>query len=152
MEEKNILREIKTLDHLVINRLSVNCISNIKRITPSQIHIMEYIINSPKKEVYQKDLEKIINHSRATVSSVLITMEKNGLIKRITDNNDTRIKKIILSRKALNVFEESKESIKMIEKECLNGISEKDLCIFCKVLNKMKNNLQRKDDKYDEII
>ncbi|MDD5865358.1 MAG: MarR family transcriptional regulator [bacterium] len=152
MEDKNFLREIKALDHLIINRLSVDCISNINRITPSQIHILEYIINSPKKEVYQKDLEKIINHSRATVSSVLITMEKNGLIKRITDNNDTRIKKIVLSNKALNVFEKSKKNINLIEKECLNGISQNDLCIFYKVLNKMKNNLQRKDDIYDEII
>lgn len=152
MKEKNILREIKTLDHLVINKLGINNISNIKRMTPSQIYILEYIINSSKKEVSQKDLEKILKHSRATVSSVLFTMEKNGLIKRITDNNDTRSKKIILTEKALNVFEKSKENINLIEKECLNGISQNDLCIFYKVLNKMKNNLQRKDDKNDKTI
>lgn len=152
MKEKNILREIKTLDHLVINKLGINNISNIKRMTPSQIYILEYIINSSKKEVFQKDLEKILKHSRATVSSVLITMEKNGLIKRITDNNDTRSKKIILTEKALNVFEISKENVNLIEKECLNGISQNDLCIFYKVLNKMKNNLQRKDDKNDKTI
>ena len=152
MEDKNFLREIKALDHLIINRLSVDCISNINRITPSQIHILEYIINNSKKEVSQKDLEKILKHSRATVSSVLITMERNGLIKRITDDNDTRIKKIVLSNKALNVFEKSKENVNLIEKECLNGISQNDLCIFYKVLNKMKNNLQRKDDKNDKTI
>ena len=149
MENKNFLREIKSLDHLIINRLSVDYISNIKRITPSQIHILEYIINNSKKEVSQKDLEKILKHSRATVSSVLFTMEKNGLIKR---NNDTKSKKIILTEKALNVIEKSKENINLIEKECLNGISQNDLCIFYKVLKKMKNNLQRKDDKYDETI
>ena len=82
----------------------------------------------------------------------MITMEKNGLIKRITDNNDTRSKKIILTEKALNVFEISKENVNLIEKECLNGISQNDLCIFYKVLNKMKNNLQRKDDKNDKTI
>ena len=48
MEDKNFLREIKALDHLIINRLSVDCISNINRITPSQIHILEYIINIRK--------------------------------------------------------------------------------------------------------
>lgn len=152
MEDKNFLREIKELDHLIINRLSVDCISNINRITPSQIHILEYIINNSKKEVSQKDLKKILKHSRATVSSVLFTMEKNGLIKRITDNNDTRSKKIILTEKALNVFEISKENVNLIEKECLNGISQNDLCIFYKVLKKMKNNLQRKDDKNDKTI
>lgn len=152
MKEKNILREIKTLDHLVINKLGINNISNIKRMTPSQIYILEYIINSSKKEVSQKDLEKILKHSRATVSSVLITMEKNGLIKRIIDNNDTRSKKIILTEKALNVYEKSSESVNLIEKKCLNGINENDLSIFCMVLKKMINNLQRKDDRNDKTI
>lgn len=60
MKEKNILREIKTLDHLVINKLGINNISNIKRMTPSQIYILEYIINSSKKEVYSKRFRKNI--------------------------------------------------------------------------------------------
>ena len=150
MEDKNFLREIKELDHLIINRLSVDYISNINRITPSQIHILEYIINNSKKEVSQKDLEKILKHSRATVSSVLFTMEKNGLIVRITDNTDNRTKKIVLSSNAQRVFNRSKEKIKKIEDICLKDITEKDLNTFINVLSKMTENL--KEERNEKII
>ena len=150
--DNSVLKNIKIFHQLVINSIGVKDMPKYPSVTTTQIQIMEYIISRPKKCALQKEFEKVLGLSRATVSSVLITMEKNGLIKRNIDNNDTRSKKIILTEKALNVFEKSKENINLIEKECLNGISQNDLCIFYKVLKKMKNNLQRKDDKYDETI
>lgn len=111
---------------------------------------MEYIISRPKKCALQKEFEKVLGLSRATVSSVLITMEKNGLIVRITDNTDTRTKKIVLSSNAQRVFNSSKEKIKKIEDICLKDITEKDLNTFINVLSKMTENL--KEERNEKII
>ena len=148
--EKKILKKVKIFHQLVINSMGVKDMPKYPNVTTTQIEIMEYIINSPKKYALQKEFEKILGLSRATVSSVLITMEKNGLIVRITDNNDTRTKKIVLSNNAQKVFESSKDKIKKLENKCISGINEKDLNIFMEVLSKMTKNL--KEDKNEKTI
>ena len=148
--ENNVLKDIKIFHQLVINNIGVKDMPKYPSVTTTQIQIMEYIISRPKKYALQKEFEKVLGLSRATVSSVLITMEKNGLIVRITDNTDTRTKKIVLSNKAQRVFYSSKEKIKSIEDKCLRGINEKDLNTFVNVLSKMIENL--KEERSEKII
>ena len=148
--KRSILKSVKTFHQLVINSMGIRNMPKYPNVTTTQIEIMEYIINSPKKYALQKEFEKVLGISRATVSSVLITMEKNGLIVRITDNNDTRTKKIVLSNNAQKVFESSKEKIESLEKKCISGINEEDLNTFIKVLSKMTENL--KEEKNVKII
>lgn len=144
--KRSILKSVKTFHQLVINSMGVRNMPKYPNVTTTQIEIMEYIINSPKKYALQKEFEKVLGLSRATVSSVLITMEKNGLIVRITDNNDTRTKKIVLSNNAQKVFESSKEKIESLEKKCISGINEENLNTFIKVLSKMTENLKEETD------
>ena len=80
-------------------------IEKLSKPTPTQMQIMDYFLDNNKKEIFQKDLEDILHLRRATVSGVLQTMEKNKLIQRVTDEEDTRIKKIILNKKAKKIFE-----------------------------------------------
>lgn len=148
--DNSVLKNIKIFHQLVINSIGVKDMPKYPSVTTTQIQIMEYIISRPKKCALQKEFEKVLGLSRATVSSVLITMEKNGLIVRITDNIDTRTKKIVLSNNAQRVFNSSKEKIKKIEDICLKDITEKDLNTFINVLSKMTENL--KEERNEKII
>ena len=148
--ENSVLKNIKIFHQLVINSIGVKDMPKYPSVTTTQIQIMEYIISRPKKCALQKEFEKVLGLSRATVSSVLITMEKNGLIVRITDNTDTRTKKIVLSSNAQKVFNRFKEKIKKIEDICLKDITEKDLNTFINVLSKMTENL--KEERNEKII
>ena len=145
--DNNVLKDIKIFHQLVINSIGVKDMPKYPSVTTTQIQIMEYIISRPKKCALQKEFEKVLGLSRATVSSVLITMEKNGLIVR---NTDTRTKKIVLSSNAQRVFNSSKEKIKKIEDICLKDITEKDLNTFINVLSKMTENL--KEERNEKII
>ena len=145
--DNNVLKDIKIFHQLVINSIGVKDMPKYPSVTTTQIQIMEYIISRPKKCALQKEFEKVLGLSRATV---LITMEKNGLIVRITDNTDTRTKKIVLSNNAQRVFNSSKEKIKKIEDICLKDITEKDLNTFINVLSKMTENL--KEERNEKII
>lgn len=139
-----ILYQIKSLNKSVVRTLlsNIECSINFDKIpTPTQMQILEYIIKNDK-EVYQKDLETILNLRRATISGVLQTMEKNNLIERISHEEDARTKKIILTEKARIMFEKSEEKILELEKVITKDITKKDLETFLKVINKMKENLK----------
>ena len=63
---------------------------------PLQGAIINYLYENKKKDIYQKDLEIAFNISKAAISDVLNTMEKNEMIERVQSDLDARYKKIIL--------------------------------------------------------
>ena len=77
------------------------------------------------------------------MSVVLQTMEKNHLITRVTDIEDTRAKKIILNEETKNIFLRHLKQFEEIEKVIVDGIPEEELEIFFEVIQKMKNNVEK---------
>lgn len=151
MHDYKVLYEIKTLEKLIVrNIMNEEEICSMKTPTPTQVQIMEYILEHQNEEVYQKDLEDILNLRRATVSGVLQTMEKNGLLDRQIAKNDARVKKIILSKKAEQLFLEKKKQFEKIEKALVQDISEKELRTFSNVLNKMMLNAKKVSENRKE--
>ena len=153
--EKRVLYHIKTLDKLIFRTLMgdvgfdekrIEEIKKNKVITPTQMYIISYILKSPEGEVEQKDLEKVLNLRRATVSGVLHTMEKNDLIVRITNELDTRKKKIRLNSKAEEIFCENRKNFEKLEKIVRRDIEEEDLEVFFRVVEKMKQNIKSNEN------
>lgn len=144
MQDYKVLYKIKTLEKLIVrNIMNEEEICSMKTPTPTQVQIMEYILEHQNEEVYQKDLEDILNLRRATVSGVLQTMEKHGLLDRQIAKNDARVKKIILSKKAEQLFLEKKKQFEKIGKALVQDISEQELRTFSNVLNKMMMNAKK---------
>lgn len=143
-----VLYQIKTLEKIVLRKFlngDKNLIScSMSTPTPTQMQILEYILEHENDVIYQKDLEKILNLRRATVSGVLHTMEKNQLIKRITDSVDTRTKRIVLNDKAKSIFLQHAKKMEKIEEVLIDGISTKDLETFSRIIEKMKENARNK--------
>ncbi len=142
--ERRVIYQIKSLDNMIFR-----CVFNLdsvkkddlKKITPTQLHIISYLIKQGDNPVYQKDLEKILNLRRATVSGVLQTMEKNNLISRIVNKNDTRTKIIILNEEMKNHFKQKNKKFDALDKEIIKGISDDELENFLSVIEKMKDNI-----------
>lgn len=146
MKKNSVLLEIKSLEKMIFRSL-INCdkekVSNFISVpTPTQMQILEYILNHQEEEIYQKDLENILNLRRATVSGVLQTMEKNNLIERVVASNDARVKKIILNPKTKELFLEKRKQMEELEEIIIDGISEKEIEEFLNVLNKIKGNVK----------
>lgn len=151
MRENRLLFKIKALEKMIFRTFirDPDCELVEKEIipTPTQMQIMEYILFQSQGEVYQRDLENVLNLRRATVSGVLQTMEKNGLIERITATGDARTKKIILNPKAQKLFQEREIEMANIERIIIQGIPEEELEVFSNVLDKMKNNIKKECEK-----
>jgi len=104
---------------------------------------MDYILEHNDEVILQKDLEDVLKLTRATVSSVLGTLEKYNIIERMIAENDTRTKKITLTSKAMNFYNYAVEKMKHIEEVAIAGITTEELEIFYKIIEKMKVNIER---------
>lgn len=142
MKNRRVLYQIKSLEKSLLRHNKEKSIEE-KEITPTQMEILLYIFKNEEKDIYQKDLENILNLRRATVSGVLQTMEKNNLITRVTDAEDTRTKKIILNEETKKIFLKHLKQFDEIEKVIVDGISEEELKVFFEVIQKMKNNVEK---------
>ena len=141
--DNNILLEIKVLDKLLGRFFfKPGTMDEMASITQSQMHILDYIVECGKNEIYQKDLEEAVDLRRATVSGILQTMEKNQLITRVIDDTDTRTKKIILTKESEKRIAKNKEKVATLQKITTEGISDEDLETFRIVLRKMTQNVQ----------
>ena len=149
----DILFEIKSLMRSINRNFFEKNETISKAPTPTQLKIMEYMCNHQKEKIYQKDLEKFLNVRRATVSEVLKTMEKNDLLKKITNKNDLRSKEIIITEKAKKIFEVKNKKIQELQKIITKKISKEDLNTFIKTINQMKQNVKEENnDKINEIF
>lgn len=140
MVNNKILLELKKLDCEVINKINKKNIP----LGLTQLKIINYLINN--KVVYQKDLEKNLSLTRATISCVLKTMEKNKIIRREISDSDTRSKIVVLNDELKIKLEKNIDEINKIEKTLIKGISDSELEVFFNVIDKMKNNLRREEN------
>lgn len=152
MKDNSLFYQIKDLEKSIVRLLVNNEMEEgIIPPAPTQMQIIEYILEHHNKNIYQRDLENILGLRRATVSGVLQTMEKNHLICRSIDTNDTRIKKIILNPEAEKVFITHRKKIDKIERIVIKDIPEAEIFCFLEVVNKMKNNLKLYADERKEL-
>lgn len=135
----SVLYKIKDLDLRILRMFQSDGNRLCDRLTPSQIRIITYLCEN--NVVYQKDIEKSLNLSRATISGILSTMEKNNIISRCVSERDLRSKEIVLNEDIKKIFDSKKVIIQNLENIIISGISKKDIDVFFSVIDKMNNNI-----------
>jgi len=146
MNEEKVLFQIKAFDKLILRYLFQYAKTDFKTFshmpTPTQMQIMEYLLTHLEEEIYQKDLETVLNLRRATISGVLKTMEKHGFIERSVTDKDARTKKIVIPSSMKKIFESNKKYLDNVEDIVTKNISKEELDVFLKVLGIMSHNLE----------
>ena len=141
MKKQSVLFEIKRFQGLVVKELFKN---ESCALSTTQFLIIKYLIKNKDNDIYQKDIEKHLNLSRATTSGVLGTMEKNGLIKRVPSKIDTRTKVIKIEDCAKDYYKKGEKKVLELEECARSNISEEEINTFLNILNKMKDNISRR--------
>ena len=122
----------------------------IEKITGTHGWALGFFFNNKGRDVFQKDFEQEFNIRRSTASNILALIEKNGLIERKSVPYDARLKKITLTRKALDIQQEIDKAFEKLEDTMKKDISQEELEVFFRVIDKINSNLERKDTDNDK--
>lgn len=105
-----------------------------------------YFFDNFGKDIFQKDFETEFSIRRSTASNILKTMEQNGFINRIGVAHDARLKKIVLTDKAINIHKAVTKNILDREQRLKKDLSEKEIETFLNVADKMIKNMEESND------
>lgn len=135
--------QMKTV-HNLLKRDFESSIINKKypNITGMQRWIIGFLYEHKEDDIFQRDLEEGFSIRRSTATGILQLMEKNGLVIRQPVSHDARLKKLVLTPKAIEIQEMIIDEIQENEKKLRREISQEDLEVFLKVLKQIKKNLE----------
>ncbi|MGN0492424.1 MAG: MarR family winged helix-turn-helix transcriptional regulator [Acutalibacteraceae bacterium] len=102
---------------------------------------IDYFYENRERDIFQKDFEEKFSIRRSTASNILKLMEKNGFITRQSVESDARLKKIVLTDKAVKVHNLISQDIKRREERLRKGLTEEEIDAFFSVMQKLKANM-----------
>lgn len=112
-------------------------------ISEAQGRILDYIlVEGARRPVYPKDIEKEFDLRSSTVTGALTALETEGLIARVPDERDGRLKKLVFTPKADGIWAALQGEIEETEKRMLQGISEEEKAVFLELAERMLKNLE----------
>ena len=138
-----LCREFKQINNLICRQsFNAGLKQEIDKMTLSHGWVIGYLYDNRDRVVLQKEFEKEFNLRRSTVTTILQTMEKNGLIERLSIKDDARQRQLVLTEKAEMVHKLISKEMKALDERITDGINKEDMDIFYKVLFKIKGNLE----------
>ena len=117
-------------------------------LTSIQTRILGYLRNAQEEErsVFQRDIEEVFRIKRSSVTSVLQTLEKKGLILRESIPEDARMKKLVLTDKARQMQGCTYQKIGEMEEEMRSLFTKEE---FRQFLDYMSRIDQKTMELYD---
>ncbi len=127
MDEKPIGMELRRLSLFMSRYMDAH--SNRKKIeelTGTNSWIIAYIGAKKNSDVFQRDLEKTFGITRSTASKTIDAMVAKGYVNRVGVDYDARLKKLVLTEKALRVVGLMDDDGKRMEAALLDGFSDEE--------------------------
>ncbi len=140
----SVCLELRRVNNM-INRKVIGSqnIKYVDELTGATSWIIGYLVHHSDEDVFQRDIEKEFSLRRSTVSKCLTFMERKGLLVRESVNHDARLKKLVLTERAMELNELIAKDMRKIEAEITAGLTEDDLTAFFAVIKKIKYNLSK---------
>lgn len=109
-----------------------------------QGRIIGYVrCESKNRDVFQKDIEEHFELRGSSVTSTLQNLEKMGFIVRESIPTDKRLKRIVLTKKALDIHNQITKNIEQVEKEAFSSINKEEEQLLSDLLKRILNNIEK---------
>ncbi len=127
-----------------INNYFINYGNNKKvdKMTGSGAWIIAYIAENGYRDVFQRDLEKEFDITRSTASKNVDLLVENGFIEREPVDYDARLKKLVLTEKAMEVLKIMRNDRATLEDQMLKGFSDEEKKQLRVFLKRLSSNLE----------
>jgi DNA-binding MarR family transcriptional regulator len=97
--------------------------------------------------VCQKDIEDQYPISRSNVSRLVKNLEKNGIIERSIDENDTRCKRLRLTPEGRRLLSQAADEHDRLEQTIARGFTREELSLLSDYLHRIMENFAEGDKK-----
>lgn len=120
-------------------------------ITASQSFLLAYLEHCDRSP-YQHDIEKQFNIKHPTATGILKRLAEKDYVTFIPDENDKRLKRIVITESGRNVSQSTKSSLDDLEATLSSALTEDEFKELNTLLDKLvvqaydNFNHQRKDD------
>lgn len=133
--------------HVINNLIDTRRAETEKNLEPEpptkmQTWIIRYLVHSQGRDIFQRDIEAALHTSRATISSTLKAMEKNGYIVRTPVEGDARLKRVSITRKAMDAEKATRQRIRKTEELMRQGMSNEEFEELFRLLEIVRRNLE----------
>ncbi|HIV96556.1 MAG TPA: MarR family transcriptional regulator [Candidatus Agathobaculum stercoravium] len=142
MHEQRIGSELGMLSNLLKRQMA--CQPQDKEdshVTGMQGMIIHYLAVADGDR-FQKDVETQFRFRRSTATGILQLMEQHGLLRREPVPQDGRLKRLVLTDKALALHARVMQKLRTTEELMREGISEEDMDTWFRVCGKIRSNLE----------
>lgn len=140
--------QLRTLSHMVGHTVQQMAFSGVPdEITGMQGWIMGYLYDNRDRDIFQRDIQTQFSVSRSTVTGILQTMEKKGLIVRESVDWDARLKRLSLTQKAMQYHEKVMCGIHRTEELLSAMLTDEERETFLKLCRKLKQGIETLEPK-----
>ncbi len=112
----------------------------VDNLTGTNGWVIGYLLENMDHDVFQRDIENAFSIRKSTVSKIIKLMENKDLIRRESVEYDARLKKIVLTDKALEIHKMIKEDIVNVNKKFTENLTEKEAEEFLYLIRKVKKS------------
>lgn len=144
--ERQIGFELRILSNLIKRHIDNSAArAEIESVTGTNMWVIIYLVHHRDEDIFQRDIEQKFSVRRSTMSNILALMEKKGLIIRESVPQDARLKKLVLTEKALVLHEMMEKDRRETEKLITAGLTDDEIEAFLATVAKMKKNFEESD-------
>lgn len=129
-----------------INKLSnklrrkIDAFPSRAMLSGSQGRVLHFVL-AQNHDVFQKDIEEEFGLRPPTATQLLKKMEQDGLIRREVMAEDGRLKRILVSEKALQYKDVVITDLINLEEELTKEIPQEEMDTFFRIIEKMMENV-----------
>lgn len=127
------------------NRYQAKANSFFKEISWKQFFAI-ICINLCKESPTLKELAEIMGSSHQNVKQILLKLEKKGFVRILTDEQDKRKQRIVLTEKTGDFCKEHEEGSNRVVSAIFNGIPEEQIKATIQTIMQMESNLNSLED------
>lgn len=112
-------------------------------ISSAQKRVIVYLYEQKdNSDIFQRDVEQYLSIRRPTATRMLNNMEENGLVRRESVDYDGRLKKLTLTEKSIDLYNEIFNDIDTVERNMTRGLTEDEKKEFLRIAGKIIQNLE----------
>lgn len=111
-------------------------------ITVSQCAVLNFLYETNKEYVNQKDIEISLNLSNPTVTGLLKRLDEKGYVLVVPNVQDKRKKNVYLTEQAYDMQKRLEHSRRKMEKSMTRGMKKNEIQCLQKYLEKVLYNIE----------